>query len=109
MNCREIEKDLIPYADGDLNDVRAEMIKSHLASCADCQAALHPIQQTLDMAKTYRVPIRSGCIPDVSPNSKWDRTTPQALCLPLGTRHVCDCGFTPIDGHRVERHGIGFR
>ena len=59
MNCREIEKDLIPYADGDLNDVRAEMIKSHLASCADCQAALQPIQQTLDMAKTYRVPVRS--------------------------------------------------
>ena len=59
MNCREIEKDLIPYADGDLNDVRAEMIKSHLASCSDCQAALQPIQQTLDMAKTYRVPARS--------------------------------------------------
>ena len=59
MNCREIEKDLIPYADGDLNDVRAEMIKSHLASCPDCQAALQPIQQTLDMAKTYRVPARS--------------------------------------------------
>ncbi|MSS71601.1 MAG: zf-HC2 domain-containing protein [Candidatus Latescibacteria bacterium] len=56
MNCEDVERDLVAYAEGDLNDVRSEVVRAHLETCACCRAEAQSLQRTLEMAGAYRIP-----------------------------------------------------
>lgn len=56
MSCQDVEKDLIPYAEGDLDDIRSEVVRAHVEACARCQAEVRAIRRTLGMAAAYRIP-----------------------------------------------------
>lgn len=56
MNCREVQEDLIPFAEGDIDDLRSEKVRSHLETCEKCRGDVRSIDQTLKMADTYRIP-----------------------------------------------------
>ena len=56
MNCREVQKDLIPFAEGDIDDLRSERVRSHLETCDKCRGDVRSIDRTLKMAVTYRIP-----------------------------------------------------
>lgn len=55
MICQDVEKDLIAYAEGDLNDVRSEVVRAHLETCVRCRTEVRSLRRTLEMAEAYRV------------------------------------------------------
>ena len=59
MTCQDLQRDLVDYVEGDLNDVRAEGIRKHLVACARCQEEVRSVQETLELAAVYRVPALS--------------------------------------------------
>ncbi len=56
MTCQDLQRDLIDYAAGDLNDVRSQRIRLHLSGCQGCRDEARSIQETLSLASAYRVP-----------------------------------------------------
>lgn len=56
MTCKDVEEDLVAYAEGDLDDLRSGVVRAHLEACARCQSEAQAIRRTLELAATYRVP-----------------------------------------------------
>lgn len=56
MSCKDVEKDLVAYAEGDLDDLRSEVVRAHLEACARCRSEAQAVRRTLRLAAAYRVP-----------------------------------------------------
>jgi anti-sigma factor RsiW len=57
-NCREIEAQLSPYLDGELDEVTTRRVEEHLAGCAACRDALAAIRET-ERVLAGAMPMRS--------------------------------------------------
>lgn len=49
--CDQITAQLVAYADGELPPAEAQTVKDHLATCAECQAALGRLERSLQAAR----------------------------------------------------------
>jgi len=56
MTCQDADRDLIAYAEGDLNDVRTEAVRGHVEGCPRCRGEVQAIRRTLNLADAYRIP-----------------------------------------------------
>lgn len=56
MSCKDVEKDLVAYAEGDLDDLRSEVVRAHIEACARCRSEAQSVWRTLELAAAYRVP-----------------------------------------------------
>lgn len=56
MTCQDLQRDLVDFVAGDLNDVRSQRIRLHLSGCPACREEVRSIQETLNLASAYRVP-----------------------------------------------------
>jgi hypothetical protein len=56
MTCQDVEKDLVAYVEGDLNDVRREVVRGHAETCPRCGAEVESLRRTLALADAYRIP-----------------------------------------------------
>ena len=70
-SCKEIERMLVDYADGDLPPGESSKVREHLAQCEDCHSMLEALQRSLRLAdviwqdglaetEAIGVPIRPG-------------------------------------------------
>ena len=50
MNCQEIEKKLVEYADGELAPMETAAIEDHLKTCPPCRDLLEALNRSLDLA-----------------------------------------------------------
>jgi predicted anti-sigma-YlaC factor YlaD len=54
MNCKEVNKNLLSFLDGELNEAKNRSIQLHISNCKNCQEAFHQIKSlysTIDIEK----------------------------------------------------------
>lgn len=54
MDCQEINKDLIFYAEGSLSGERKDLVEAHLHECTDCSRFLIFIKESLFNIETHK-------------------------------------------------------
>lgn len=50
--CEDIRDKLVDYADGELSDQEAQIVRVHLAECPTCRDLLRGLERSLDLAQT---------------------------------------------------------
>jgi len=56
MNCNEASALAVAYADGEVEGARADAVKEHLSTCADCAAACEAVR-TLRSRLRAEIPV----------------------------------------------------
>lgn len=56
MGCRRIQRYVLAFSEGELDQRRREKVATHVAACPVCASALHSLQQTLHMVRDMDVP-----------------------------------------------------
>ena len=54
--CQKYEEQIALYCFGELSEQDKNMLREHIAQCADCAAQLQSIKSTLDIANKKSVP-----------------------------------------------------
>jgi anti-sigma factor RsiW len=65
FTCRDIEKLLLDYVEGDLDPDRRDKLAQHLADCPDCLSFVDTYRQTIAATHDHARPTESEMPPDL--------------------------------------------